>query len=549
MRAAALSVAALVVGLARASLAASPGADPSAAGRAHRIVDAQIRAACQTGLEGPMVSEVVAGNELATVYADLESGDERRVRAGLAVADEIAAAIEHAWARSCVLDPIPEDVGSALDRLYGKKTVDCQMLARVEEIGERFRRLPRWRPPQAGLPPPPSPPSRELSKRVLVCMMNSIKGQVAACFARYQVPGVAMVNVVVSREGAVRTAATSGRFAGTPTGDCVAAAVKTLTFPPSDGVSTPYPFVLGSAAAAGAAEQAARIVATNRPLYYERLVTDADLDGRGADELRLLRNTIFARAGQIFEDRALHAYFTRQPWYRPRTAPAKLSALDEKNLAGIKLWETRARGLEDLRALVPQIDAAASKPAGDACGVGTRNVLRGRSQQRQLIIDAGRLPWTQAPNYGDIGLDSLGTRMKAVRVDCGPDLDGDGDPEAVVTLTRPYDGPPGDGHADPESIDLIFLASRHGSKWRAVVPLGIDGSIPGIEGSTGTSVQFVTLVDGRPALAIRRTGGGGGDCDCDSESTSVATLEHGQLQARGTFETGRPCECQYAGGE
>lgn len=76
--------------------------------------------------------------------------------------------------------------------------------------------------------------------------------------------------------------------------------------------------------------------------------------------------------------------------------------------------------------------------------------------------------------------------------------------------------------------------------------LGLDGSIPGVEGSVGTAVSFVRLAGGRPALAIRRTIGGGGDCDCPSEVTSVATLERGQLHQLGELRTGEPCDCQFS---
>ncbi len=503
-------------------------------------------------------------DQLAPIHADLESGDDRRVGAALAVADEIAAAIERApapagrsggqlltWPDS--LQPLVVDLEPLLDEL--RETVDCQMVVRVDQVADRFHRLPRGHPPQAQPGPLPGAAGHALSTRVLVCAMNSIKGQIAACFARYQTPGTAMMNVVVTQQGAVRAATTTGKFAGTPTGDCVAAAVKTVKFPPSDGVSFPYPLLLGPPMAPAkitpppTAEPPARIVATNRPLYFERIVTDADLDGRGADELRLMRNTIFARAGRTFEDRALRDYFSRQPWYRPAARPAKLSALDQKNLAGIKLWEARAKALERLAALVPGFEAAASSPTPGGCGVDARHVLRNKRDERQLILEAGRLPWAEAQNFDDIGLESLGTKMKAVRVECGPDIDADGFPEAVVTLTRPFEVPAGEEGQVPESIDLIFLASRHGSKWRAVVPLGLDGRILGVEGSIGTGVRFVTLADGRRALAILSASGGGGDCDCDSESISIATLEHGKLQPRGTFETGRPCECQYAGSE
>jgi hypothetical protein len=74
--------------------------------------------------------------------------------------------------------------------------------------------------------------------------MNAVRPAVADCYAAYAVPGLAMVNVVIGRNGKVSRAFVTGRFAGTPTGACVEAAVKTAVFPPSDGLSTPYPFML-----------------------------------------------------------------------------------------------------------------------------------------------------------------------------------------------------------------------------------------------------------------------------------------------------------------
>jgi hypothetical protein len=53
-----------------------------------------------------------------------------------------------------------------------------------------------------------------------------------------------MVNVVIATNGRVSSATVTGRFAGTPTGACVEQAVMAGAFPPSDGLSTPYPFQL-----------------------------------------------------------------------------------------------------------------------------------------------------------------------------------------------------------------------------------------------------------------------------------------------------------------
>ncbi len=83
-----------------------------------------------------------------------------------------------------------------------------------------------------------------LAKSAVVAGMNGVKGKVAACYSQFKVPGMAMVNVVISKSGRVSSAAVTGKFAGTPTGGCVEAAVKSASFPPSDGLSTPYPFNL-----------------------------------------------------------------------------------------------------------------------------------------------------------------------------------------------------------------------------------------------------------------------------------------------------------------
>jgi predicted Zn finger-like uncharacterized protein len=83
-----------------------------------------------------------------------------------------------------------------------------------------------------------------LSKGAVVAGMNSVKGKIGDCYQQFKVPGMAMVNVVIGKSGRVSSATVSGKFAGTPTGACVEKAVKSASFPPSDGFTTPYPFQL-----------------------------------------------------------------------------------------------------------------------------------------------------------------------------------------------------------------------------------------------------------------------------------------------------------------
>ncbi|HEY4395608.1 MAG TPA: GYF domain-containing protein [Polyangia bacterium] len=90
----------------------------------------------------------------------------------------------------------------------------------------------------------PAPAAGPLSKSAVVAGMNSVKPKVASCYNEYKVGGMAMVNIVIGKSGKVSNATVSGKFAGTPTGGCVEKAVKSATFPPSEGLTTQYPFVL-----------------------------------------------------------------------------------------------------------------------------------------------------------------------------------------------------------------------------------------------------------------------------------------------------------------
>ena len=86
--------------------------------------------------------------------------------------------------------------------------------------------------------------SGPLAKGAVVAGMNSVKGKVSDCYQQFKVPGMAMVNVVIGKSGRVSSASVTGKFAGTPTGTCVERAVKTASCPPSEGLTTPYPFML-----------------------------------------------------------------------------------------------------------------------------------------------------------------------------------------------------------------------------------------------------------------------------------------------------------------
>ncbi|MCT7981224.1 protein kinase domain-containing protein [Laspinema olomoucense] len=77
-----------------------------------------------------------------------------------------------------------------------------------------------------------------------------------------------------------------------------------------------------------------------------RRVTDADLVGKTAFQLDIMRNGIFARHGRRFNNQALQSYFNSQPWYIPIYDPDifpnnLLSNLEQENVQYILDFQNR----------------------------------------------------------------------------------------------------------------------------------------------------------------------------------------------------------------
>lgn len=74
----------------------------------------------------------------------------------------------------------------------------------------------------------------------------------------------------------------------------------------------------------------------------EREMTYDDVKDKSAEELRLMRNYIFARRGYIFESEDLKEYFERFSWYVPLyyDVTPRLSDIEKYNVNFIKEFET-----------------------------------------------------------------------------------------------------------------------------------------------------------------------------------------------------------------
>ncbi len=73
-------------------------------------------------------------------------------------------------------------------------------------------------------------------------------------------------------------------------------------------------------------------------------ITDETLGAMFAEDLRVLRNEVYARHGRIFKDPELQKYFAAQAWYKPNPdfKDDMLNAIEAKNLAKIREAEETA---------------------------------------------------------------------------------------------------------------------------------------------------------------------------------------------------------------
>jgi hypothetical protein len=74
------------------------------------------------------------------------------------------------------------------------------------------------------------------------------------------------------------------------------------------------------------------------------VLTEEVLSGLFTEDLRILRNEIYARRGRVFKDKELQKYFESTEWYKPNPdfKDDMLGEIEFKNLAAIKLAEENA---------------------------------------------------------------------------------------------------------------------------------------------------------------------------------------------------------------
>ena len=73
----------------------------------------------------------------------------------------------------------------------------------------------------------------------------------------------------------------------------------------------------------------------------ERLLIEKDLTGLSKNDLKIMRNEIYARYGYIFKTSDMKEHFESQSWYNPQhtDVTSKLTDIEKVNVAFIKEHE------------------------------------------------------------------------------------------------------------------------------------------------------------------------------------------------------------------
>ena len=94
-------------------------------------------------------------------------------------------------------------------------------------------------------------------------------------------------------------------------------------------------------------EKASDETITTKP----RILSDYELEGQSLEELRIIRNEIFARNGYRFKSADLQDYFSKMEWYKPKydNVDSLLSETDKQNIELLLKFEKMLMNSVDWR--------------------------------------------------------------------------------------------------------------------------------------------------------------------------------------------------------
>ena len=166
-------------------------------------------------------------------------------------------------------------------------------------------------------------------------------------------------------------------------------------------------------------------------------------------------------------------------------------------------------------------------------------------QEPALIAIAASLRWK-----GDDPFGAPADCHRAVRLFCGPDLDHDGDVEAIVEVSWRFTDDC--AASQNESGDFVpvtktFLASRHGTVWRGVAPLSITSTDEAPSTSESTPRAFFMRRPGGETAIRTEWTSAATDSGCAIGRYEVFVLRAGTLRRLEAGDDSRsciPCGCR-----
>lgn len=123
-----------------------------------------------------------------------------------------------------------------------------------------------------------------------------------------------------------------------------------------------YQYRLKNAASSSNNVMSQRALNLEEKIIHGESLSESDISGLTAHELRVLRNVHFARYGRGYDRPGLGDYFSSRPWYRPDPSyqDSMINATDKANINLILAEEARVRATEAASNTAPNASSTSS---------------------------------------------------------------------------------------------------------------------------------------------------------------------------------------------
>jgi hypothetical protein len=233
--------------------------------------------------------------------------------------------------------------------------------------------------------------------------------------------------------------------------------------------STPGPANANAGKRGEGPEVTSSLARAEQKIVSGSTLTREDLAALSPDELRVLRNVVFARYGRTFQDEELREYFAGRPWYKPRAdfSEKMLTAGDRANAELIKAFESggTAPARSDAAAVQREVGTALNSWAASTTGKNLFEHMRFYAETLETYYLKQNVPVQQVHNdraraftrYDDM-------EVYLNNVEIKPDPSGT---RATAVFDKTWDFEADDKHSTG-SVRQQLTFARVGDRWLIV---------------------------------------------------------------------------------